>query len=82
MREPPARCILANSAMHVQVPRGTHKAQQAMKEWVAFALFLAATAILATVPLDGLPWWFCVASSVPFYIWAIVTMTAADELKL
>jgi hypothetical protein len=58
------------------------KSAQAMKEGIAFALFLAANALLVTLPASGLLWWFCFAAFVPFYIWAIVAITEADEDKL
>jgi hypothetical protein len=53
-----------------------------MKEWIAFALFLAATALLATLQVSGLLWWLCAGAFVPFYVWAIVAMTEAEDVKL
>jgi hypothetical protein len=53
-----------------------------MKEWIAFALFLVATALLATLPVSGLLWWLCTGAFAPFYVWAIVAMTEAEDVKL
>jgi hypothetical protein len=53
-----------------------------MKEWIAFALFLAATALLATSQASGWLWWLCAGAFVPFYVWAIVAMTEAEDVKL
>jgi cytochrome b561 len=70
--------------MPTQISKQTHKAKsrQSMKEWVAFALFLAATALLVALPVNGLLSWLCFAAFVPFYIWAIVAMTAAEDAKM
>jgi hypothetical protein len=46
------------------------------------ALFLAATAILAALQVSGLLWWLCAGAFVPFYVWAIVAMTEAEDVKL
>jgi hypothetical protein len=70
--------------MPTQISKQTQKAKsrQSVKEWVAFALFLAATALLVALPANGLLSWLCFAAFVPFYIWAIVAMTEAEDAKM
>ena len=58
------------------------KSRQATREWIAFALFLAATALLVALPESGMLGWLCFAAFVPFYVWAIVAMTEAEDVKL
>jgi cytochrome b561 len=58
------------------------KFRQSVKEWVAFILFLAATALLVALPESGLLRWLSFTAFVPFYVWAIVAMTEAEDIKL
>jgi hypothetical protein len=58
------------------------KSRQAIREWIAFALFLAATSLLVALPVNCLLSWLCFAAFVPFYVWAIVAMTEAEDVKL
>ncbi len=73
----------ADTNMTVQMSEQTQKAKsrQSVKEWVALALFLATTALLVTLPASSLPWWLCFAGFGPFYTWAIVAMTEAEEIE-
>jgi hypothetical protein len=57
------------------------KSRRAIREWTAFALFLAATSLLVVLPVNGLLSWLCFAAFVPFYIWALVAMTEAEDVK-
>ena len=81
-RDPGKNFVNANMTARMSKQTQKAKSRQSVKEWVAFVLFLAATFLLVTLPQSGLLQWLCLGAFIPFYGWAIVAMTEAEDAKL